>query len=234
MNFNRASTQAATLISVLDACDTATQLDREDRLLTSQGKDNYVFLWRSSSSDLVVSQQDTRLPSFEASCQTLLKSSGYRVLARRSGGSGFPLTTGMLNISIIKNAPERPSIRKEYRWFCNLLSDALTTQGLNIDTHTVDEAYCDGAYNLCLQGKKIAGTSQRWAQGPNGYRQLFHCGLLIATNIERDCEAVNLFYAKAGAAKNPVSASVHRNIDIPMQSIINTLQSHIGRALGTQ
>jgi lipoate-protein ligase A len=234
MSFNSKNAQEATLITTLDACETATQLDREDRLLSSQGKDSYLFLWRARTPNLVVSQQDTRLPNFDNACSQLWESCGYQVLPRRSGGSGFPLTRGMLNISIVKNAPERPSVGQEYRWFCTMLSEALAELGLDVDTHAVDESYCDGAYNLCLHGKKIAGTSQRWAHGPNCSRQLIQCGLLVATHIKRDCEADNRIYTEAGSDENIVNSNAHRTIELPTNTVVNTLQTHLGRALGTQ
>jgi len=59
----------------------------------------------------------------------------------------------------------------------------------------IDGAFCDGRYNVNLNGRKLVGTAQRWRQGLGGKRPvvLVHGALLLDNERESMVAAVNRF-----------------------------------------
>ncbi|MCB1385934.1 MAG: hypothetical protein KDJ80_08325 [Nitratireductor sp.] len=42
-------------------------------------------------------------------------------------------------------------------------------------------SFCDGAWNVVVEGRKLAGTAQRWRATPAGRVVLIHAAILIGT-----------------------------------------------------
>ncbi|MCK6259275.1 lipoate--protein ligase family protein [Fictibacillus sp. KIGAM418] len=110
---------------------------------------------------IVLGIQDTRLPYLNEGIQ-YLKSRGYRVIVRNSGGLAVVLDEGVLNISII--LPEKDSsieINKGYDTMVELIQKMLSPYGIDFEAREIIGSYCPGSYDLSVDGKKFAGISQR-------------------------------------------------------------------------
>jgi lipoate-protein ligase A len=64
----------------------------------------------------------------------------------------------------------------------------------------VDGAFCDGRFNVNLDGRKMVGTAQRWRQSKGGQRPvgLVHGALLLDNERESMVAAVNRFNQACG------------------------------------
>ena len=64
----------------------------------------------------------------------------------------------------------------------------------------IDGAFCDGRFNVNLDGRKMVGTAQRWRQSKGGTRPvgLVHGALLLDNERESMVAAVNRFNEACG------------------------------------
>ena len=65
-------------------------------------------------------------------------------------------------------------------------------------------AFCDGAYNIAIGDRKIAGTAQRWKLlGGEGKARrvavLAHVALMVDNPLDPAIEALNVFYEASGS-----------------------------------
>lgn len=101
---------------------------------------------------------DTRAPLFLDGVAHYEKK-GYHVSIRNSGGRSVANDLGVLNFSLIQKS--NMNLNEVYQMFCKFLINALKPLNLNIRVGEVSGAYCPGAYDISIDGKKIAGTAQR-------------------------------------------------------------------------
>ncbi|MDN4071522.1 lipoate--protein ligase family protein [Fictibacillus terranigra] len=139
---------------------------------------------------VVLGIQDTRLPHLHEGIQ-VLKSKGYRVIVRNSGGLAVVLDEGVLNISII--LPEKESsieINKGYDTMVELIQKMLSPYDVMFEAREIHGSYCPGSYDLSVGGKKFAGISQRRIR--NGAAvQIYLC---VNGNGAERAEAIRDFY----------------------------------------
>jgi len=64
----------------------------------------------------------------------------------------------------------------------------------------VEGAFCDGRFNVNLDGRKMVGTAQRWRQSKGGQRPvgLVHGALLLDNERDSMVGAVNAFNQACG------------------------------------
>lgn len=104
---------------------------------------------------------DTRLPKFDAGIQ-LLEENGYAPVVRPSGGLAVVNDPGILNLTLaVRPDQGRLSIDHAYDLMVNILNELLKPYGEAVQTGEVPDSYCPGTYDLRVQGKKVAGLSQR-------------------------------------------------------------------------
>ena len=120
--------------------------------------------WQSANG-LCVTRKEHRLAGFKQA-QHDFNSKGFEIATRRSGGTIVPQGDGILNITSIGVEYGPRNIAQSYQRFCKQLQIWLSDLGFETDIGPVKGCYCDGDYNLILDGKKLAGTSQRWIKGP--------------------------------------------------------------------
>lgn len=151
---------------------------------------------------LVVTRRETRLPAYDAACRTLA-AEGWPVIVRESGGTAVPHGPGILHFSLA--FPQREGVRYDldqvYQALCEPLRRALAELGLKADYGAVAGAYCDGRYNLRVDGLKITGTAQRLlaARAPGIQSAvLAQAMLMVESDAAAGTDRVNRFYALAG------------------------------------
>jgi octanoyl-[GcvH]:protein N-octanoyltransferase len=163
-------------------------------------------LWTNARA-LVVGRADARLPRFEAACAELERS-GWPVAVRESGGAAVPHGPGVLSLSLaFRPAAGSPAtLESIYDALCAPLERALARLGVRSERGPVSDAFCDGRYDLAVEGRKLAGTAQRWRAGPGGPSPergavLAHAVVLVDLDRAEATAALNRFYAAAGSPR---------------------------------
>ena len=159
-----------------------------------------LLLWRAPRA-LVVPRSTAHLPRF-ADAAALSARDGWPVIVRESGGGIVPLAPGVLSVALAFTAPAI-QIEAGFRTLCTPLVAALGELGVTATIGSVPGAFCDGAYNVVVDGRKIAGTAQRWKKGrsPSGERTdvaLAHAMLLVQADLAELVGAVDAFAARCG------------------------------------
>lgn len=114
---------------------------------------------------VVLGIQDSRLPNLRDGVE-FLKSQGYNVIVRNSGGLAVVLDDGVLNLSLILSEKKNKiDIDQGYDAMVYLTHKMLNNYGLSFDTKEISTSYCPGKFDLSINGKKFAGISQRRLRG---------------------------------------------------------------------
>jgi lipoate-protein ligase A len=179
----------------------AAGLARQQELadgLTSSSSTPFLLVWRSDPA-LLVSRTETRLPHFEGAVADM-RAAGWPVVLRKSGGDACPVGPGTVQVSMIDPILQQTTINGRYAILAELLQATLCRHRVLADIGLVAGAYCPGAYDLAVAGRKIAGMSQRWFRNRCGVR----CAVTAASvNVEEAPDevacVVNRFYRCAGS-----------------------------------
>ncbi|HKS11762.1 MAG TPA: lipoate--protein ligase family protein [Pseudomonas sp.] len=157
-----------------------------------------VLIWRPTDRALVMPRRMSRLAHFEEACAELAIA-GWPVLLRETGGEPVPQSSSVVNVALVYVAPrsegDHGRIEHAYRRLCDPLCEVLREWGGLASVGEIDGAFCDGRYNVNLNGRKLVGTAQRWRQGLGGKRPvvLVHGALLLDNERESMVAAVNRF-----------------------------------------
>jgi lipoate-protein ligase A len=187
-------------VQILDIC-TEAGLKAEQDLLASvcAGDAEYGLLfWRPNDQALVMPRRLSRLDGFTEASETLSEM-GWPVLLRESGGEPVPQSAATVNIALVYVQPssdlDKDRIEKAYLRLCQPILDALTALGGNASLGEVEGAFCDGRFNVNLDGRKMVGTAQRWRQSQGGKRPvvLAHGAMLLDDQRAEMVNAVNRF-----------------------------------------
>ena len=157
-----------------------------------------VLFWQPTDHALVMPRRLSRLPGFEhASIE--LAASGWPILLRETGGEPVPQSASTVNIALVYAPPrsegDHGRIETAYRRLCEPVYDLLTALGGEASLGEIEGAFCDGRFNVNLNGRKLVGTAQRWRQSKGGQRPvgLVHGALLLDNERESMVAAVNRF-----------------------------------------
>jgi lipoate-protein ligase A len=162
-----------------------------------------LLFWQPSDRALVMPRRLSRLPGFEAA-SIELAASGWPVLLRETGGEPVPQSSATINIALVYAPPrsegDQGRIETAYRRLCDPICELLAELGGTPSLGEVDGAFCDGRFNVNLDGRKMVGTAQRWRQSKGGQRPvgLVHGALLLDNERESMVEAVNRFNEACG------------------------------------
>lgn len=187
-------------LQVVDIC-VEKGLKAEQDLLASvcSGEvDSGLLMWRPNDRALVMPRRMSRLPGFDEASETLADS-GWPILLRESGGEPVPQSSATVNIALVYAQPrsdaDRDRIELAYRRLCHPILDVLTGLGGAASLGEVEGAFCDGRFNVNLDGRKMVGTAQRWRQSQGGLRPvvLVHGALLLDDERQEMVAAVNRF-----------------------------------------
>jgi lipoate-protein ligase A len=160
-------------------------------------------LWENPQS-LIVTRKETRLPHYQQACDQLAEI-GWPVLVRDSGGTAVPHQAGILHLSLVFPRVDglNSGIEAVYRMLCEPIRWALSGIGLEAIYGSVEGSFCDGRYNLVVDGLKITGTAQRHLSsrsrdtGDSG-AILAQAMLMVDADAQAATQVVNHFYALAG------------------------------------
>ncbi|MFC6276547.1 lipoyl protein ligase domain-containing protein [Psittacicella hinzii] len=97
--------------------------------------------------------------------QASFAAQGLEIHTRLSGGGVVPQTPEIINIHLayIVETPEPFLVAQDhYEALCTLLADFLAQYNIEASWQTVEGSFCDGRFNLSVNGQKIVGTAQNW------------------------------------------------------------------------
>ncbi|WP_024674772.1 lipoate--protein ligase family protein [Pseudomonas syringae] len=160
--------------------------------------DHGLLLWRPTDRALVMPRRMSRLPGFVEASETLADN-GWPVLLRETGGEPVPQSHATVNIALVYAQPQadadRDRIETAYLRLCQPVLDLLVELGGQASLGEVAGAFCDGRFNVNLDGRKMVGTAQRWRQSQGGTRPvvLAHGALLLDDERVQMVAAVNRF-----------------------------------------
>lgn len=189
-----------------DALTIEAGLQAEQDLLASvcAGESEFGLLfWQPSDQALVMPRRLNRLPGFDAACE-VSAAAGWPVLLRDTGGEPVPQSATTINIALVYAPPRSEGdlnrIESGYRRLCDPICQLLDEMGGTSSLGEIDGAFCDGRFNVNLDGRKMVGTAQRWRQSQGGQRPvgLVHGAMLIDNERESMVAAVNRFNQACG------------------------------------
>ncbi|WP_249226545.1 lipoate--protein ligase family protein [Alicyclobacillus mengziensis] len=164
-----------------------------------------IRIWRSAlSPGIGVSRRDVASLQGEQAMEQL-KQDGWDVVVRTTGGTAVPQGQGVVHLSYLFPRNHRKATTDAYyRLLCLPLIDWLGTLGLKASTGALLGSYCDGTYNILVDGKKLVGTAQAWRGGLAGVSSsrpgyiLAHACLVVDVDMVAAAERINRFYAASG------------------------------------
>jgi len=162
-----------------------------------------LLFWQPNDQALVMPRRLSRLPGFESACE-VSAAAGWPVLLRDTGGEPVPQSATTINIALVYAPPRSEGdlnrIESGYRRLCDPICQLLDELGGTSSLGEIDGAFCDGRFNVNLDGRKMVGTAQRWRQSKGGTRPvgLVHGALLLDNERESMVAAVNRFNEACG------------------------------------
>ncbi len=204
----------------------------EHGLFVSGGQQ--VGLWSAASRAVVCPRRFEKKAGFDAAALAL-KGLGYPVHLRPTGGGAVPQGPGSVNIALAFDAPNGFTIEAGYRLLTQIITDGLGPHGSRLKTGDTPGSFCDGAWNLSVDGRKIVGTAQRLRPiGGGRQRVLAHALILADESYMPGADAVATFHECLGL--NPIEKSVHTSLsaafglgDFPATPLLDTAQHALRR-----
>ena len=153
------------------------------------------------------------------------------VAIRPTGGTVVPQGPGTLNITLFTHHARHPGIRPFYEALCAALQQGFATLGMDTTVGPVAGSFCDGDYNLVLDGLKLVGTAQRWTTGPGGSSiGQHHCVVMTGGDPVQLCARTDALYRAANlpdradpsvhSARYIDTAALMAALDAPLKSIL--------------
>ncbi len=132
-----------------------------------------------------------------------------RLRVRASGGGLVPQGPGLANLSLVWCSSAAPTCSDAvYRALCAGLQRALARIGLVATTQAVEGSFCDGRYNLAVDGRKIAGTAQAWRRIEGRQVVLAHALLIVDADVELLTNEANEIEQALGRPARYVASAV--------------------------
>lgn len=174
--------------------------------------DQVLLLWQAKSPTLVL-PSGKKWPATTHLKQELAKK-GWGLTARKTGGAPVPQLDGIINLSHIYQWPDNQpyDIKQAYLALCHPLSLFFQRLGVKVDVHATVGSYCDGDYNLNINGRKVVGTAQRVLLKKNGGKiVLSQACIIIKGDTQKLVEPVKLCN-HLSQQPNDIRAEVHTSL----------------------
>lgn len=182
--------------------------DMDERLadeVATESRLPLIRLWSGGDRTAIgVSRRDVQKAGGAAAADRL-KEAGCDVVVRRTGGTAVPQGPGVLHASFILPRRAIPATTDDYyRMVCDPLIAWLADYGLVGSTGELPGSYCDGTYNVLVDGRKLIGTAQAWRGGLAGLSShrpgyiLAHACITVDVDVTAASGHINQFYAWAG------------------------------------
>jgi lipoate-protein ligase A len=213
-----------------------------DRVAAGAIRSGAVF-WRSERA-IIAPRSAERQSGFGEAAEAMARRD-WPVVLRATGGDVVPQSVGLLNIAISFRAEPSPDfgINAAYRLLCGPLIEALARLGVDACCGKVPGALCDGDFNLVVDGRKLAGTAQRWRRLGGADRGsvaiLAEAAILVDADLATLVGVANEFYHRLGVPRR-IEAERHVTVaqllpaltlEMGVESLMNRLAGEIAAAL---
>jgi lipoate-protein ligase A len=145
---------------------------------------------------LVVPRRYTLLPGWGGAC------AAHRgeLQVRASGGGLVPQGPGVWNLSLAWPAPAAmpTDTNAVYRALCGELAAAFERLGIVAAPQAVTGSFCDGRYNLAVNGRKLVGTAQAWRRVEGRPVVLAHAVIVVDADPAELTSRANDFESALG------------------------------------
>lgn len=183
----------------IEQCRGQDGLDGEDRLVEKARASGapQIRMWQNHRC-LVTTRTLSKLPHFRPA-SGYSKARGWPVIVRGTGGLSVVHRPGILNVSLATcHGQTMPQVGRGYLRLIEMIGKGLERLGLGSqgDIWSVGEvagSYCDGKYNLTLQGRKLAGTAAQIRCVDGRFVMLSHASITVAGSVKCDVNAVMKF-----------------------------------------
>ena len=163
-----------------------------------------VRVWRSAHRrGIGVSRKDVSSASGQIAKSTLM-GENCSVIVRQTGGTAVPQGDGVLHLSyLLPRTPNPATTDAYYRLLCDPLIQWFNGYGIEATTGALPGSYCDGTYNVLVEGQKLVGTAQAWRGGLAGMKSphpgyiLAHACLTVDVDLKWATTQINRFYELA-------------------------------------
>jgi lipoate-protein ligase A len=157
-------------------------------------------IWRAGAG-LIVPRSYTAAPAWSAAVAAS-GARGWQVHVRRSGGALVPQGPGLCNLSLIWPSSATPrNTDRVYEDLCGLIARALAQFEIVAVPRAVEGSFCDGRFNLAVQGRKIVGTAQAWRRIEGQPLTLAHAIVLCDADVDALTVVANIFEAALGSQR---------------------------------
>ncbi|MBO8140576.1 MAG: lipoate--protein ligase family protein [Firmicutes bacterium] len=147
--------------------------------------------------------RDRRLPLLEAGL-SVLTSRGLPVFERTGGGSAVVLDEGCVSFGVVRPCRDPAVVRRNYEELTQGVRLALDRLGIDARFGAAPGSFCEGPYDLVVDGRKVAGV----AQTLRGGYALVSGMVLVNQDVAAVTELLNRFYAAAGGRADLSPTSV--------------------------
>jgi len=137
-----------------------------------------MLIWHAKENALVVPMAVARRDSVKDPMADAARG-GWPVVTRGSGGGIVPQGQSTLNLSMIVPMSSTCTLNDGFRLICGVLAEALMQLDVRSTTGACGNAFCDGDWNVLVNGRKFAGTAQRWRMSSQGRVALIHAAILM-------------------------------------------------------
>lgn len=196
-----------------------------------------VLFWQPTDQALVMPRRMERLPGFAAGAAAAA-ALGWPALLRETGGEPVPQSAATVNVALVYAAPRAEGdlnrLERAYLRLCDPLCGLLEALGGTASLGEVPGAFCDGRYNVNLDGRKWVGTAQRWRQSRyhGGPVVLVHGAMLMRNQRSEMVAAVNAFNEGCGLPQRCLAQShVAFEERFGQAPVLDRLQAAFGEAL---
>lgn len=148
---------------------------------------------------------------------------------RGTGGTAVPQGPGTMNITFFTRHATHPGVHETYVAMCAALSAGFKAIGLTTTVGAKPGSFCDGDYNLLLDGQKLVGTAQRWCRAKNGDTiGVHHAVVMTGADPQELCERLSVLY---GAAGHPTTydPGAHSAVVIDQHALRDALAAPLSR-----
>ena len=156
---------------------------------------------------------------------------GWQITHRRTGGSPVPQKSGIINVAHMYIWPDHTSysVKPAYQAFCAALSVFFNKLNISVDIHATPFSYCDGDFNLNINGQKVVGTAQRVISlGQQRKLVLAHACIIVDEDLEKLILPINKCN-EFNAVEDRIKAEAHTCISAhvnplpPIETLYDTL-----------
>ena len=152
-------------------------------------------LWQAPVG-LVVPRRYTLLPGWAAAREA----AEGELQVRSSGGGLVPQGPGVWNLSLVWPTSSATPVDTTavYAALCAELAAAFGQLAIVATPQPVTGSFCDGRFNLAVDGRKLVGTAQAWRRVAGRPIVLAHAVIVVDADPERLTAQANAFEAALG------------------------------------